>query len=583
MSKIAFSLIICLTIVACNSSREGDANPILFGAGGSGTEVPSKPEMPVTADGSDPLAQFAWHLHNNGQSSFAINPGVAGEDSNIKEVHDQGFKGKGIRIAVSDSGVETNHPDLSGNALIGEHRNYSNSPENWHGVDPTPEGSEAHGTAVTGLIAALGWNGIGSRGVAPEAQFAGFYFIGSFRDTTSSYEARVLDQISGDFDIFNYSYGYPGCSFFETSDSIIAAYKNGVTKGRDGRGAIYIKAAGNEYQGGNYSCYSGDNSTYFGNTNTGEDQNHPYLIMAAAANARGQISSYSSPGSGLWITSAGGEFGTYDPAMITTDLQGCGYGISTQRSNSSSFNSGGSSYNPNCSYTNAMNGTSSAAPTLAGIVALILEANPDLSWRDVKHILASTAQPINFSTAAISHPSNGNLAGHNYDQVYTVNAAGFKFSNTFGFGRVDAQKAVAMAQNYTSPLGVYTETASGNLWDYRSGYINLSIPDNSATGARHTLNVSRNLKIESIQIKVNIEHNFIGNIGIELTSPGGTTSKILRINSNIKDRGLYDYVLLSNAFYGESSLGNWTIKVIDGASGITGRLSSWELKVNGAK
>lgn len=543
---------------------------------------PENPEVSLPS-GEDPLAEYAWHLDNTGQSSFSGNSGTRGEDLNVTNVHELGITGKGIRIAVSDSGTQVSHPDLSGNGLSGEHRSYYGAPSTWQDADPLPHGGDSHGTAVTGLIASLGWNGIGSRGVAPEAKFAAFYFIGNFQDTTASYEARTLDQLSGDFDIFNYSYGYAGCSFFGASSALFEAYKNGATKGRGGLGTIYVKAAGNEYRGSNADCVRNDNSTFWGNTNTGEDQNHPYLIMVAAANARGEASSYSSPGSGLWITSTGGEFGDDDPAMITTDLMGCNSGYSFSNDGTSSFNAGMHSLNPYCNYTSAMNGTSSAAPTLAGVVALMLEANPDLSWRDVKHILAKTATPIKYSTAALSHPGGGSLSGHIYDYKYIVNGAGHKFSNTYGFGRADAFAAVKMAQNYSSPLGRYKETMTNGLWDYRSGMINLPIPDRSASGVKHSQNVSHTLKIESVQIKVSIDHPLIGNIGVELTSPSGTVSKLLLVNSNIKDRGLYDYTLLTNAFYGESSKGSWTIKIIDGANGNTGRLEYWDLKINGAE
>ncbi len=75
---------------------------------------------------SDPLVPYAWHLENTGQSSFSDSAGIAGEDINVAKVHALGIFGKGIRIAVSDSGVETTHPDLKDNELVGEHRNYFN-------------------------------------------------------------------------------------------------------------------------------------------------------------------------------------------------------------------------------------------------------------------------------------------------------------------------------------------------------------------------------------------------------------------------------------------------------------------------
>lgn len=573
------STLLVFTLLFLASCTPSDPEGEITSPGNS--PVPVRPELPPSVDGSDPLAAFAWHLHNTGQSSFASRSGRSGEDARIKDARELGFSGRGIRIAVSDSGTEVSHPDLVTNNLVGEHRNYSGPPREWHGVNPTPEEKEAHGTAVAGLIAAEANNGIGSYGVAPESQYAAFYFLGRYRDNTASYEARTLDQLNGDFDIFNYSYGYPGCSFFPTSSSIIAAYKYGVTQLRNGLGAIYVKAAGNEFQGQNSQCYSGDRSTYWGNANTSEDQTHPYLVVTAAANAMGEISSYSSPGSTVWITSLGGEFGSSDPAMITTDIQGCNDGLSSLWSAVSGFNRGSHNLNPNCSYTSIMNGTSSAAPTLSGIIALMLEANPSLTWRDVKHILAKTADPIRYSTNSIPHPGGLGLSGHTYDQVYTVNAAGIPFSNTFGFGRVNALKAVSYARDYDFPLSGYQETETNGKWDYRSGNINLSIPDGSSAGVRHSLKVIKRLKVESVQIKLSVQHPKVGELGVELTSPSGTVSRILLINSNIKDRNFDEYVLLSNAFYQEESVGDWTLKVIDASRGNTGKLLNWELKVNG--
>lgn len=581
MTKSTFLLFILFFFYACNSRGPSEGKTLEIPTGSLTPDLPVPVE--IQTPGADPLVSFAWHLQNTGQNSFSSGAGISGNDLRVLRAHALGYIGRGIRIAVSDSGVETNHPDLSDNQLSGEHRSYSGPASSWHGSAPVPEGSDSHGTAVTGLINALSGNGIGSMGVAPGAKFAGFYFIGRFRDSTSSYEARILDQIIGDFDIFNYSYGYAGCFFVPTTDDVIQAYRKGVTTLRDGKGAIYIKAAGNDYRSSNSQCNQGDSSTFFGNANTNEDQNHPYLVVTAASNASGQASSYSSPGSNVWVTSAGGEFGQNSPAMITTDLQGCSKGYSNSSSGSSLFNRGQHELNTICNYTNVMNGTSSAAPTLAGIVALMLEANPDLTWRDVKHILALTSNPIQFSTASFQHPSGANLSGHVYDFSYVQNAAGMKFSNTFGFGRVDAEKAVTMARDYAFPLKAYIETEKNGLWDYRSNFINQSIPDRAAIGTSHTLSVTHRLKIEAVQIRVEIDHPSVGELGVELTSPSGTVSKILRINSNIKDRGLFGFTLLSNAFYGENSQGNWTIKVIDGKSGNTGRLVSWELKINGGQ
>lgn len=564
-------LLLLLLLQAC--VPKGGGNNIVKG-GGSAER---------SGDGDDPLAPFAWHLENTGQTSFASSPGIAGQDMKIKPVIDSGIKGAGVRIAVSDSGVEIQHPDLYGNQLSGEHRNYSSTNSSaWRNADPYPQEEESHGTAVSGLIAALGWNGIGSRGVAPSAKFAGFYFLGSHTgETNASYEAKTLDQMTGNFDIYNYSYGYAGCAFFGESDSVLNAYKLGITNQRGGKGAIYVKAAGNDYMGYLRECYGGTSSNPFlGNTNTSEDQAHPYLILVGAVNASGQRSSYSTPGSGLWVSAAGGEYGDAKPAMITTDIQGCSKGLSASDSHvTNSFNRGRTNQNTYCNYTNGMNGTSSAAPVLSGIIALMLEARPELTWRDVKHILAVTAEKINFSTTILEHPGGPSAVtlGHVYDLNYTVNHAGFSFSNLYGFGRVNAEAAVNMAKTYSlGSMGGYTESTWRD-----SGSLSLPIPDDSMTGVESTINFPQNLKIESVQIRITATHNYVGDLSVELTSPLGTTSRLLLGNSNLKDKNFQNQMLLTNAFYGEPSNGDWKIKVVDTVSGDSGTLTNWKLKISG--
>jgi subtilisin-like proprotein convertase family protein len=554
-------------------------------AGCNKTAETSGDTFVTTVAGEDPLASYAWHLQNTGQTSFSTSSGIAGQDQKIYNVHAAGIKGNGIKIAVSDTGVDNTHPDLTNMQVSGEHRDYStDTTGNWRNGNPYPIEHEGHGTAVAGLSAAQGWNSIGSRGVAPSAKFGGFLFVGDFQQTSTSYTAKTVDQMTGNFDIFNYSYGYVGCEFIPASASILNAYKTGVTTLRSGKGAIYVKAAGNDYLGFNTDCDStaATNSYFIGNTNTSEDQNNPYIITAAAVNARGVISSYSTPGSGVWVSSAGGEFGTSSPAMISTDILGCSYGIAEASTGHNSFDKGLNTLNSRCDYTSTMNGTSSATPTLSGIIALMLEANPALTWRDVKHILAVTADKINLSYAAVNHPRGTGAAytvgSYVYDYAYVRNFAGKDFSNTYGFGRANAEAAVNMAQTYTSTLGTYVET---DWTTNTSGTINLAIPDHSATGVESTITVATTNIIESVQIKVSITHNFLGDLALELKSPKGTTSRLLHVNSNINDANLSDFTLLSNAFYGEPANGVWTVKVVDGATGHTGNLTNWKIRING--
>jgi len=233
--------------------------------------------------------------------------------------------------------------------------------------------------------------------------------------------------------------------------------------------------------------------------------------------------------------------------------------------------------NTKCDYTSVMNGTSAATPMVRGVVALILQANPNLSWRDVKHILAKTARKIHSGSSATNHPAGYNLTGHTYQLGWITNAAGYNFHNWYGFGMADASAAVAMALNYnTSSLGTfknYTTNSSSNL--------NLSIPDNSATGVSHTITVSQSTVIEAVQIKLNVTHSWIGDLGVELTSPSGTKSILMNINSGVGVENIVDEVLLTNAFYGEPAAGTWRIKLIDGQSQDTGKLNKWSIRIFG--
>jgi subtilisin-like proprotein convertase family protein len=569
-------------------------------SGGGATSGGTTSGSPAT--GSDPLASYAWHLGNTGQTSFSASGGVPGEDISVKYVHETlNILGRGVKIAVSDSGTELEHPDLDGNSLAAsQHRNYTfSSSSSWHGSSPLPSDGDSHGTSVAGLISAEGWNGIGSRGVAPSSKFAAFRFIftPSSSETSSSYLAKNIDQTYGNFDIFNYSYGRSGYIFFKEDETYLDAIEIGAKTLRNGRGALYLQSAGNSYRESYEVCDPALDPTCSiqasGNTNSDTTLSTPYKVVVAALNANGESSSYSTPGSSVWISAPGGEYGDSTPAMITTDILGCSAGASTRDANYPLlFDSGFLTLNPQCDYTSRFNGTSAASPVAAGVVALMLEANPSLTWRDVKHILAVTADKVDYDPFAneLTHPWGLNPFGASYiyDMKWQVNAAGFLFSNWFGFGRVNAEEAVEMALTYNSSLlGTYVETkSSAGVWFYDSGtLIGKTIPDQSSSGIDDSIWVGHNYIIESVQISLTSDHPWPGDLAIHLVSPSGTESRLLTINNNIYSSPLdSDFIMLSNAFYGEESEGYWTIRIFDGDSVMgTGDLQNWKIKINGRR
>lgn len=554
--------------------------------GGGTTGSTSTPNTP------DPLAAQAWHLNNTGQNSYSTGTGIAGEDISLQGAIAEGFTGEGVRVAVSDSGTEVSHEDLSTNQLTGEHRNYAYSGQDlWRGSIPYPMGNDSHGTATTGLIAAEAGNGLGSRGVAPDAKYGAFRFVINYTVSAASVLARNVDQTDGNFDIFNYSYGYGQCYFVEEDPLLLDAFKSGVTNLRNGKGALYIQSAGNDFAGDLDECAGTSfSSSFTGNTNYSDDTAIPQKILVGAINANGLKSSYSTAGSGIWISAPGGEYGTNSPAMIAPDLSGCSKGYSLVSYALNEFNRGKLAGNTSCNYTSYMNGTSSAAPVASGVVALMLQANPNLSWRDVKHILALTADKVDYSLIDLSHPLGMDIFGHVYDWKWIQNANGLEFSNWYGFGRVNALQAVLAANSYSFPLGAYESTTNpqDDNWYYESGTVNETITDHHGIPVTppseifSEIEVNHNFFIEAVQVKVNIEHTFPSDLSISLISPMGTESRLIHINNGIYAAEIpANKLLLSNAFYSEESLGTWKLKIVDGYPGDEGTLVDWKINIHG--
>ena len=531
----------------------------------------------------DPLFGQQWALRNTGQMSFAANGGVAGQDLNMGQTLVDGPTGAGVQVAVVDTGLEICHPDLAANVEPGLSYNF-NAPI-WHGAQaddpflPTVLGD--HGTSVAGLIAAAANNGVGGRSVAPEARLRGFNYL-SFPLTSAYLDALGMSSESprsDDVHIFNMSFGSSGSAENLTVDER-ELFRVGVTDLRDGRGALYVKAAGNQFD----DCTELDDdrqpvaprldlSTELGcfAANLDGENNLPYVIVAGGFSADGKRSSYSSAGATLWVTAPAGEYGVDRPAMITTDQMGSDRGYVQ-------FGRGltaGTEANSLGDYISLFNGTSSAAPNTSGAIALLLETQPELTWRDVKHVLAKTARRLDADIPRVRVAFGGTPAVLQHGWI--TNAAGYHFHNWYGFGAIDVDAAVALAATHApNNLGVFTESAPVRL---ATGVV---IPDHDGGGLTQTQNVtglSRTANIEAMQLRIEVTHANPHELGVELTSPAGTRS----IVNPVFNKALYgvdnplDWTILSNAFYAEPPTGEWTLNVIDAAEGNIGTLDAWSL------
>ncbi len=596
---------------------------LLAACDGGGGDGPGPVASTCTEDGphacrtgaTEPLYTFQWAL-NYGDSYFNDYPDTfgGGLDLNVEPVHRQGIKGQGVRVLVLDTGTDLHNEDLAPNADFGMSWNFITGQSDPYPAERNPD-DDPHGTNVAGMIGAA-QNGKGVMGIAPRVVLGGANYLQSDFSIIALAEALGGAPWSSQAHVINASY---------VSDTGAAPYDNGTDPGtpilrglkqlRGGRGAIYVKGAGNSFDlGGCDALYPAGIHFYYGCTNPANDPDalEPETIVVAALDAQGKASAYSSAGSVLWVTGMGGAYdggGTYGegavgpkngPTIFTTDIRGCvrGYshtGASTAFLNGTSARNGVPD-NPQCDYS-YMNGTSSATPTISAVVALMLNANPDLSWRDVRDILRLSARRVDpdyihtSPDGDIPYGAQMDLTDNSLDTVvgdaadiengsvripidlgWQRNAAGHWYSNWYGFGVPDAEKAVALAGDYRRDptLGRATDVRVMGFqtiadWDsavpfpYRkvTKVGALTVPDGIA---------------DLFQLRLTGDKVCLGAVGFAVRSPSGTTSLLKLPNDHFR-RGKVDpvtketskvdtfkaYGLSSAAFYGESMQGDWEV------------------------
>ncbi|MBQ0934531.1 S8 family serine peptidase [Ideonella paludis] len=635
----SFALTLRLTAAAAAVST------LLAACGGGDDAPPAAVTTGTCIDGTtanavgadDPFAAHAWHLLNTGATqavSAQSNAGVAGIDANVSDIHKagKGCTGKGVKIAVVDTAMELGHEDLQPNVLPGQSFSFATLSS-----DTSPAADQVdldHGTGVAGVAAARGWNGLGSRGTAPFASLLAFPTVDvklheSLSSDAVAYLSFGASELAGQgpavtlfanrssgVDVFNYSagmdIGVPAP--VESPGAQESAMAFGVKTRREGKGAIYLQAAGNEYQGSEkFFMPDGSTAEIFCQTALSAAQlpgsfanldavscgspnqdyrGHESKYMIAAMHNTGRAASYSSAGSSVWVAGFGGEFGGDQAAIITTDNSGCASGannVANAAKWKASFPDwtkiiadlfGASTQDPNCHYTGRMNGTSAATPSVSGIVALMLEANPKLTWRDVGYILARSARQVDPTIADSSRQPRylpqGNAVGWPLDLPWQTNAAGYRFQNRYGFGMADARAAVNMSIGFTAPKGRREATLVAPL----------SGPSTTSTIDGFTVysGLARFADTTAVQGKLQLDVTLTNVSGAPLNVGGlqfevinrrsGTRSIVMPAFTAWYIGGQRDDALLmngasqslrffSNAFFGESLSGDFEVRVVD--------------------
>lgn len=333
---------------------------------------------------NDPLFGNQWHLRNVGQGA-----GVAGAD--IKATFAWTItQGAGTTIAIIDTGVESGHVDIV--------QSQGFNPA--LGAGPlVADDVGSHGTRVAGVAAATGDNGVMITGVAPAATVMPIRLLGGAGYGTPSEEAACFAFASDNgADVICNAWGPDGVPF--PLPTLVAAALQYVTDtGRGGKGCPIFWAAGNANEDLAADGYVSS----------------PLTIAVGASTNFDQRASYGDWGSALDLLapSSGGT-----------------RGINTTT--------------PSSSTTLSFAGTSASAPQAAGAAALMLAANPALTWTDVRDLLRTTAAKIDAVAAGYG------ASGH---------------SITHGHGRLDAQQAVlaALASDAWSPQLTISSWGLGDL------------------------------------------------------------------------------------------------------------------------
>uniref|UniRef100_A0A0B7BDJ9 P/Homo B domain-containing protein n=1 Tax=Arion vulgaris TaxID=1028688 RepID=A0A0B7BDJ9_9EUPU len=467
----------------------------------------------------DPYWRNQWYLNEGA---------VGGFDMNVQEAWRLGYTGKKIVATILDDGLERDHPDLS--------RNYDpfasydvNSQDNDPMPRYDPSNENRHGTRCAGEISAEANNTHCTIGIAPDSRIGGIRMLDG--EVYDAVEAASLSFNRSHVDIYSASWGPDDDGKVVDGPGKLAkkAFINGIENGRGGRGSIFVWASGN---GGSAqdscNCDGYANSIYtLSISSTSENGIKPWYLEECSSTL---ATTYSS--------------GAYNERQIaSTDLH---YRCTTTHT-----------------------GTSASAPLAAGIIALMLEANYDLTWRDVQYITLMTAR---------SEPIK--------DGQWITNGVGRQVSLRYGYGLMDATAMVKLSLIWNtvpakSECQIQTDVNHGIL-EAGAKFVS-RVDTTSCQGESTEVNY-----LEHVQAVITLTSQRRGDVVIYLTSPMGTKSKLLPHRPSDSASGGFDeWPFLSVQFWGENPRGLWTLEIEDadtlGSASGGGILESWSLVFHGTK
>ncbi|XP_069071965.1 proprotein convertase subtilisin/kexin type 4 [Pleurodeles waltl] len=440
---------------------------------------------------TDPLFHKQWYMNND------VIP-----DLNVLTAWSLGYTGRGVVVTILDDGLEKDHPDLMDNYdPLASYDFNGNDPDPQPRYDPSDE--NRHGTRCAGEVAAVANNGICGAGIAYGAKIGGVRMLDGV--ITDIVEAQSLSLRPQHIHIYSASWGPEDDGKTVDGPGVLAmeAFYRGIVNGRGGLGSIFVWASGN---GG----FHYDNCNCDGYTNS------IYTLSVGSTTEKGNVPWYSEACAST-LTSTYSSGVKKEKQIVTTDLH------------------------HRC--TEQHTGTSASAPLASGIIALALEANPALTWRDMQHLVVRASRPA-----------------HLQANDWVLNGVGRKVSHHYGYGLLDAGVLVDLAKKWETvrpqrrcfvKIISSPQTITSKL-----------VIQKNVTGCAKSLGFIRSL--EHVQARMSLSYSRRGDLEVSLVSPRGTRSVLVALRPyDTSTSGYKDWVFMTTHNWDEDPQGVWTLELVN--------------------